>query len=255
MIEEMRAPLLLVAFVTSAAAAPAPFHVAYDEAHLDLDQHVLEFKPSRAVTDATLSVIGEDGKELGTGQASYGDNTANQWLRITWTQPKDTRVMTMKLRVVAAGGAATNVELVPWSVAIDHEDVNFATDSAVIADTEAKKLDASLAKIDDVVARAGKLMKMKLYVAGHTDTVGPAAKNKKLSLARATAIAQYFKKHGVAIPIVVAGYGESVLKVQTPDDTDERANRRADYVLGPASGAPPFRGPYTKVTADWRPLR
>jgi outer membrane protein OmpA-like peptidoglycan-associated protein len=144
---------------------------------------------------------------------------------------------------------------VPWSVAVDHEDVNFQTDSAVIDDTEAKKLDASLGKIEEVVKRSGKFMKMKLYVAGHTDTVGPAPKNKKLSLARATAIGAYFRKHGLAIPVVVAGYGESVLKVQTADETDERANRRADYVLGPAAGVPPFRGAYSKVTADWRPLR
>jgi outer membrane protein OmpA-like peptidoglycan-associated protein len=251
----VRRAVIALLFAGTAIAAPAPFHVAYDEAHLDLDKHVLEFKPTRAVTEASLSVIGEDGKELGTGSASYGDDSANQWLKITWTQPADTRVMQMKLRVVAAGGAATNVELVPWSVSVDHEDVNFATDSSVIDDSEAKKLDASLGKIEDIAKRAGKFMKLELYVAGHTDTVGPAAKNKKLSLARATAIGQYFKKHGLAIPVVVAGYGESVLKVQTPDETDERANRRADYVLGPAGGTPPFRGPYTKVTADWRPLR
>ena len=34
--------------------------------------------------------------------------------------------MMLKLRVAAADGVATTVELVPWSVTIDHEDVNFA---------------------------------------------------------------------------------------------------------------------------------
>ena len=98
-------------------------------------------------------------------------------------------------------------------------------------------------------------MKLRLYVAGHTDTVGPSAKNRTLSLARAEAIGRYFRTKGLDIPIVVAGFGEDVPKVPTPDNTDNRANRRADYVLGPAAGAPPFHGPYLKAHAGWHQLR
>ena len=238
-------------------AVHAPLKVAYDADHLDLDKRVLQFKPARAVTEATLVVTGEDGKELGKGSATYKDKElpADGWLSITWTQPAGARVLVMRLRVAASDGTATNIELVPWSVAIDHEDVNFATDSAVIEPSENAKLDASLAKITDVINRAQRFMELKLYVAGHTDTVGSNAKNRKLSLDRALAIASYFRKKGVNIPIVVAGFGEEVLKVATPDNKDERANRRADYVIGPAAGAPPFKGPYLKVRADWKQLR
>jgi outer membrane protein OmpA-like peptidoglycan-associated protein len=98
-------------------------------------------------------------------------------------------------------------------------------------------------------------MKLRLYIAGHTDTVGSDAKNKQLSLDRARAIGAYFRTKKLAIPISVAGFGEQVLKVQTPQDTDERANRRADYVLGPAEGAPPFKGPYLKAHAEWRAIK
>ena len=249
----VRALFVLILLVQSVAAAPAPIHVTYDSAHLDLDKHQLQFKPSRAISEATITAIGEDGSELGTGSASYKDETG--WLAITWNQSAATRVMMLKLRVAAADGAATNVELVPWSVEVAHEDVNFATDSATIEPGEAAKLDAAIDKIKDVVAKASKFMKVRLYVAGHTDTVGPSAKNKKLSLARATAIGKYFKAHGIAVPIVVAGFGEDVLKVKTADNTDERANRRADYVIGPASGQPPFGGAYLKAKASWSQLR
>jgi len=233
----------------------APMKVSYDIDHLDLDKHVLQFKLSRPAGKADLVVIGEDGKELGTGTATYDKPAADAWLPITWTQPTDSRVLKMQLRVVAADGTASNVELIPWSVSIDHEDVNFNTDSAVIEPSETAKLDASLAKINDVAKRVGRFMKMKLYVAGHTDTVGSDAKNRKLSNDRALAIATYLRKKGVTMPSAVAGFGESVLKVQTPQETDERANRRADYVIGPAAGAPPFKGPYLKARADWRQLR
>jgi outer membrane protein OmpA-like peptidoglycan-associated protein len=159
------------------------------------------------------------------------------------------------VHVVGDETTASNLELIPWSVEIAHEDVNFSTDSAVIEPGEDKKLDASLAKINDVVKRSEKFMKMRLYVAGHTDTVGANAKNRKLSLDRARAIAGYFRKKGLKLQIAFAGFGEEVLKVKTADSTDERANRRADYVLGPAGGAPPFKGPYLKVKAGWNQLK
>ena len=250
----VRSFALVLILAGAAAAAPAPIHVTYDSAHLDLDKHVLQFKPSRAVTLATLTAIGDDGSELGTGSASYTEAKPD-WLAITWTQPANTKVMMLKLRVAAADGVATNVELVPWSVSVDHEDVNFSTDSATIEPDEAKKLDASLAKIEDVVKHAEKFMKVRLYIAGHTDTVGPSAKNRKLSLARAQAIAKYFRSKGLTVPIAVAGFGEDVLKVKTADNTDERANRRADYVIGPAAGQPPFGGAYLKAKAAWSQLK
>jgi outer membrane protein OmpA-like peptidoglycan-associated protein len=240
--------------VRPAAASPAPIHVAYDLGHLDLDQHVLQFKPSRAVAEASIVALGEDGGELGKGAARYDDKSGGQWLAISWTQPADTRVMTLQLRVAAADGMATRVELVPWSVTIDHDDVNFSTDSAVIEPEQTAKLDASFTKIDEIVKRTGRFMKLTLYIAGHTDTVGPSAKNRTLSRARAVAIGSYLRKKGAALSIVVAGFGEDVLKVKTPDNTDERANRRADYVLGPAGGAPPFQGAYLKAHAAWTPL-
>ena len=122
----------------------------------------------------------------------------------------------------------------------------------MIESSEEAKLDASLAKIAEVVKRSERFMKMKLYVAGHTDTVGPDGKNRKLSLDRARAIARYFRKKGLALPIAIAGYGEDVLKVKTADNIDERINRRADYVIGPANGAPPFKGAYLKARAAWQ---
>jgi len=233
----------------------APIKLSYDAEHLDLDKRVLQFKLSRPAGSAELVVIGEDGKQLGTGSATYQKEPADTWLSITWTQPAGARVMMLKLRAVSAEGLATSVELVPWSVAVEHEDVNFKTDSAVIEPTEEAKLDASLTKVTEIVKRGERFMKMKLYVAGHTDTVGPDAKNRKLSLDRARAIAAYFRKKGLALPIAFAGFGEAVLKVKTADNVDERANRRADYVLGPANAAaPPFKGPYLKARATWQQL-
>jgi len=252
---------LVVVALASRQATAEPAHrpaarlgVTWDASHLDLEGHVLRFKVARPARSADLVAIGEDGDEIGTGSATYRDEPVTSWLPITWTQKPDTRVMILKLHVVAADGHASNVELIPWSVTIDHEDVNFRTDSAVIDSDQEAKLDASLAEIDKVVRRSQKFMKMTLYVAGHTDTVGSAARNRKLSLARAHAIASYLRRKGLAIPIRFAGFGEDVLKVKTPQETDARANRRADYVIGPSSAPPPFKGAYLKARARWQLL-
>jgi len=248
----------LVASTTAAAVAhavPAPFKVSYDLEHLDLEGHVLQFRMSRPAGTAELVATGEDGTKLGSGTATYQQEAPGTWLSIGWTQPAGARVMTLSLRVVSADGQVTKVELIPWSVAIEHDDVNFATNRATLEAGEDAKLDASLAKITAVVKRSEKFAKMQLYVAGHTDTVGASAPNRTLSLDRARAIATYFRRHGLALPIAFAGFGEDVLKVKTRDDTDERANRRADYVIAPVGAPPPFKGPYLKAHADWKLLR
>lgn len=232
-----------------------PVKVTYDIDHLDLDHHVLQFKLSRPAGSAEIVALGEDGKQLGSGTATYKQEPAGTWLSISWTQPADAQVMMLKLHTVTADELVTNVQLIPWSVTVDHEDVTFATDSAVIASGEDAKLDASLAKIGAIALRSEKFVKLQLYVAGHTDTVGPSAKNRKLSLDRARAIAAYFRKQGLTLPITFAGFGEDVLKAKTADNTDEPANRRVDYVLGPVGGAPPFSAAYKKVRADWKQLK
>ena len=244
-----------VAGAAFAGPVRAPFHVSYDADHLDLDGHVLQFRMSRPAGSAELVAIGEDGQQLGTGSASYDKQPADTWLSVSWTQPAGARVLRLELRAVSADGQVTRVELIPWSVTIEHEDVNFATNSAAIEPGEEAKLDASLARIGEVVKRSEKFVKMQLYVAGHTDTVGPSAKNLALSLDRARAIAAYFRRKGLALPIAFAGFGEQVPRVSTPDETDERRNRRADYVIAPRGAPPPFKGPYLKARATWKQLR
>jgi len=61
--------------------------------------------------------------------------------------------------------------------------------------------------------------------------VGAAKYNLALSLKRAQAIAAWFRKMGLALPIAFEGFGEQALRIATPDNTDEPRNRRVDYIL------------------------
>lgn len=125
-------------------------------------------------------------------------------------------------------------EVFPWKVTVAHDDVIFETGKWDIPEHERPKLDAVLETIRTTIRRYGEAIPkgmMKLYVAGHTDTVGDAASNMTLSLRRAEAIARYFRDRGVTIPILYTGFGESRPLVATPDESDEPRNRRADYFI------------------------
>lgn len=128
-------------------------------------------------------------------------------------------------------GITRSMQLFPWYVEVAHEDVGFETNKFDIPPAEEPKLAAAYAHIVEIAQRAMQYAPVKLYVVGHTDTVGPTDKNLTLSHRRAKSIATYFRKHGFSMPVVVAGLGESALVKQTPDETDEPANRRAQYVL------------------------
>jgi hypothetical protein len=95
----------------------------------------------------------------------------------------------------------------------------------------ATSLDGSLKQITDAVRKHRELGAIKLFIAGHTDTVGATGYNLKLSQKRAQSIAGWFRSHGLRVPIFYEGFGEQALLVATPDETDEGRNRRVDYIL------------------------
>jgi outer membrane protein OmpA-like peptidoglycan-associated protein len=106
---------------------------------------------------------------------------------------------------------------------VEVESITFDTGSSVIRATEARKL-----------ADLGQLLQQLLttnpghvfLIEGHTDAVGSATSNLLLSDRRAESLALALTEYFEIPPenVVVQGYGESELKVDTL--ADERANRR-----------------------------
>ncbi len=149
------------------------------------------------------------------------------------------------------------IDLYPWSVSVPHEEVNFTSGSWDIADGERGKLDDCYGKITSVLNRVEKTLlgfadrgivattppTPKLYVVGHTDTVGPDGDNVTLSKNRARSIAAYFRSKGFRLPVFYAGFGERQLRAKTADNVDDVRNRRADYTL--ALEAPPILSGFT----------
>jgi outer membrane protein OmpA-like peptidoglycan-associated protein len=118
----------------------------------------------------------------------------------------------------------------------------FETARAEIRASEQPKLEAAYDAILEAIREHGDDLKARLYILGHTDTVGSPADNMRLSGQRAAAIARWFMaRGGIALPILSHGFGETRLLVPTADATDEARNRRAQYIL--AAQAP--------ASVDW----
>lgn len=220
-----------------------PIRVTVPYERLDTAQRRLELQMSRAADHCDYEAF-FDGGDVRSGSASYAGEAAGTWLPLSWSASAEDVVLKIRLTCHDTDGFSGGIELYPWWLEIPHDDVIFATGSSEIRAEEAPKLDAALKDIDTAARRYGAIVDVKLYVSGHTDTVGGAASNQELSRARAQAIARYFKRKGVRVPIFFVGHGEERQAVPTGDEVDEARNRRARYVLGVQPPEP----------AEWRGL-
>jgi outer membrane protein OmpA-like peptidoglycan-associated protein len=243
--------LLTAAFTPPVRAAGSPLRVQVEKAKVDLEQHRLEVKMSHPAGKVKITVVGESGATLADEEHDFTGRAAGTPLIVTWAPSSHEAVATIDVRATDAQGSWVGVQISPWFVSIPHEDVNFKTAESTIEDGETPKLEAAFAKLTEVLAKDAAHGRqhpgITLFIAGHTDTVGNAASNLKLSQARARSIAAWFRQRGVHLPIAFEGFGETALAVKTADNVDEAKNRRVDYVL---SDDPPTYG--GGVKAAWK---
>jgi outer membrane protein OmpA-like peptidoglycan-associated protein len=208
-----------------------PLQVSIDRAKVDLVKHSVEVKLSRIAERVTLKVVGQSGAVLDEVEKSFSGAAAGTPLVVTWAPVSDETVTKIEVWGYDADGYYAGVAIIPWSVTVPHEEVNFETESDVIRPSEVPKLESSLQQIADVVSKHQDLGKITLFVVGHTDTVGTVDHNLTLSRKRARSIAAWFKGRGLAAPIAYEGTGKAGLLVKTADQVDEPRNRRVDYIL------------------------
>ncbi|HYO51578.1 OmpA family protein [Archangium sp.] len=216
---------------------------------VDVEGRKLRFTLSRPAARAQVTVLMDTGEKALDGEVPFQGEPAGKPLEVTWPAAKG-RVLRISLKAFDTSDFYTGVELFPWRVDIPHEEVNFPTGSADVPAAERRKLDASHALIAEAVARHGRFAPLRLYILGHTDTVGDTDSNRELSLKRARSIAAYLRKRGLGLPIFYEGLGEQSPRVATPDETDEASNRRAEYIL---AVEPPALSP-TPFPSQWRKL-
>lgn len=206
--------------------------VTIDRSKVDLANHQLEVKLSRAADKVKLKVIGQSGAVLAEVEKSFNGAAAGTALVVSWTPSSTEAVARIEVWGHDTEGFYSGVAITPWNVSIPHEDVKFESNSDVIRPSEVPKLEASLQKVTEALTKHAELGKITLYIVGHTDTVGTTEHNVGLSRRRARAIATWFKGRFLKNPIAYEGLGESAPLVKTADEVDEPKNRRVDYILG-----------------------
>ncbi len=209
-----------------------PIEMRLKRRRIDLSTRRLDFTLNHPADRAAVVVKGPGGRVLTRAERSYDGAAPGTNLTIEWPAVDDEIT---RIEVIAYGmsGYWTGVAVVPWSMSIPHEEVEFATNRSEITTSEEPKLDRALALVHKAMREHPGELTVNLYVGGFTDTVGSKAHNRDLSLERARAIARYFAKHDVTIPIYYRGFGEEVPAVSTADETSEPRNRRAAYILSP----------------------
>lgn len=225
-----------LAFATEVLSADFTF--GFGKEDLDLEGDKLVLKSQRPTAKVEIEVYGDEDELLASSAQDYSPPIpAGQPVPVSWIPKKKADVLRLRLTVHDENGSYRSSDSFPYSITIPHEDVVFDTGKSVIRPDQEPKLLATLPEMERAVKRFGPAMKaagatVRLFVSGHTDTVGPAGSNQTLSQARAAAIATWFAKHGVPVGVYARGFGEGVLKVQTPDETDNEDNRRVDYDIG-----------------------
>lgn len=200
-----------------------------------VERNTVRVTMSRKAGKVDVEVVGDDGDILANTSRAFHGEAPGAELKVEWI-PKTTAKPFM-LRVVAHdvdGIFSPTLEAYVWAFEVPHEEVLFETGKSDIRPSEEPKLQAALDELNRALKKYARALAIskdqnRLFIFGHTDSVGSPASNQALSDARARSIATWFLKHGVKLPIHARGFGESMLKVETPDETDEARNRRADY--------------------------
>jgi outer membrane protein OmpA-like peptidoglycan-associated protein len=208
-----------------------PLRVQVEKSRVDLKAHRLELTMSRQPSKVTIKVQGDSGAILADESHDFSGSVAGGTLVFTWSPSSDEPVAKIEVFGWDAYGYYAGVAVVPWSVSIPHEELNFRTDSAEIDASERPKLEKSYVLVTETIGKHKNIGQAVLFIAGHTDTVGTNEHNFRLSLARAQSIANWFRRRGLTIPIAYEGFGKTSLLVKTADDVDEPRNRRVDYIL------------------------
>ncbi len=224
-----------------------PLGMTVPRDRIDLAKGTLELTLSRAAGKVELVVQGPDGP-LVEETAAFSGEAAGTPLTVHFSARGE--VLRLDIKGYDQWGFFATEEISPWTLDIPHEDVVFATGSSVIEGSEEPKLERAWQQVRDAVEKYGRIVNVKLFVAGYTDTVGDRGSNQTLSEARARSIATWFRRKGFSGSLSYQGFGEDGLAVATEDGAPEIRNRRAAYVLAaqtlPTSSAFP-RG-------AWRPI-
>jgi OOP family OmpA-OmpF porin len=154
----------------------------------------------------------------------------SQWVSVQTSVPSElpeyemTAVLVKEMKQDMAASAQAMAEAIARSGKLDVYGITFATGQATIAPSSNQVL-------SDVLAVLAANPDWKLLVEGHTDNVGNAAANQKLSEARARAVVAWLVAKGVeSARLSAAGFGDTQPVAANTAEEGRAKNRRVVLV-------------------------
>jgi outer membrane protein OmpA-like peptidoglycan-associated protein len=222
-----------------------PLEIFLRKDQVDLETRRIHFSINNPAGRVELTIYNAAGRTLHEADIDLSGHAPGSRLEVSWPALAEP-IGRMTLRVFDVSESWAGVELTPFAVEIPHAEVVFETAKWVIRKSERPKLDEAYERILHAIREHGADLKARLYILGHTDTVGSNEDNMVLSRNRANSIARYFKERGgITLPILACGFGETRLAVTTADNVDEPRNRRAQYILAAST---PVHGNWITVS-------
>lgn len=211
---------------------------------VSLEHRTIRIEVSRPLVKAELTLTYSEGARV-----SYTSKLVRKEGFYVASWPKSQgELLKIGVQVYDKDNYFTGVDLFPWRIEIPHDDVAFQSGRFHIREEELPKLEASFLELKASIDKYGRWIDgVRLFVVGHTDTVGRHESNQALSTHRARAIAAWFRQRGLTVPIAFAGFGETLLLIPTEDETDEARNRRVQYIVA-------IEPPSFEVPVRWKAL-
>ncbi len=215
-----------------------PLEIFLERERVDLHTRRIPFRINNPPGHVEITIYNLAGRTIHQADIDLQAESANSEIELTWPELEES-IARIALRVFDVSESWVGVELLPFRVEIPHVDVVFETNKWNILPSEKAKLDDAYQRLIQAIAEHGADIKARVYILGHTDTVGTEQHNMVLSANRANAIARYFKnRRGITLPILACGFGETMLAIKTADEVDEQRNRRAQYILAAEAPLP-----------------
>jgi outer membrane protein OmpA-like peptidoglycan-associated protein len=231
--------------ITWSSAVAQQFEISVKGEDVDLSAGRIALAITGKAHRVELKMTGEDGAILFKRELRL-DSPSGRPDSLDF-QPPTAIVTHVEITAYDENDFAKAVEFTPVVVDVPHDEVNFESGKSAVLPAEEPKLDRALAAIHEALEKLGRQVKLRLYVGGYTDTVGGREYNQGLSEARAGSLAAWLVSHGLKVAVCSQGFGEEVLAVQTPDETDEPKNRRSLFVL---AGQSPSMNSFPR--GNWR---
>ena len=171
---------------------------------------------------AAPSTTASDNWRNGHGNLQWKDTSGDCWRNSVWTPATAGEGCGKAVAAAPAAPAATPAEAKPVVAA---EKITLQADAYFDFDKSTLKAEGK-AKLDELVAKAGAIKLEVILVVGHTDRIGSAAYNQKLSERRAAAVKTYLVSKGIEANRVYTE-GKGLTQPVTGDKCKGKAKTKA----------------------------